>query len=78
MIRVAKPGAKIVIGDENERGARGYELTLPGFKRSFNGKRDTVKPPIEFVPAQMEDVHLDETAWKGWLYILEFRKPKQQ
>jgi ubiquinone/menaquinone biosynthesis C-methylase UbiE len=75
MIRVAKPGAKIMICDETERGARGYELTLPGFKSSFQGKRPPVQPPIDLVPAGMQDLKLDETAWKGWFYCLEFRKP---
>ena len=75
MIRVAKPGAKIVICDETERGARGYELTLPGFKQSFKGEREPVKPPVDLVPAEMEAITLDETAWKGWFYCLEFRKP---
>ncbi len=75
MIRVAKPGAKIVICDETERGARGYELALPGFKQSFEGKREPVKPPVDLVPPEMKDVRLDETAWNGWFYTLEFRKP---
>ena len=75
MIRVAKPGAKIVICDETERGARGYELTLPGFKQSFKGEREPVLPPVNLVPPEMEAVKLDETIWKGWFYSLEFRKP---
>lgn len=75
MIRVAKPGAKIVICDENERGARGYEITLPGFKQSFQGSRDPVKPPVDLVPPEMIDLRLDEGAWKGWFYRLEFRTP---
>lgn len=29
MVRVAKPGTRIVICDENERGARAFEHTLP-------------------------------------------------
>lgn len=75
MIRVAKPGAKIVICDESERGARGYEITLPGFKQSFHNQRDPVKPPVDLIPAEMEDIRLDENVWKGWFYSVEFRKP---
>ncbi|HEX2979968.1 MAG TPA: SDR family NAD(P)-dependent oxidoreductase [Anaerolineaceae bacterium] len=75
MIRVAKPGAKIVICDETERGARGFELALPGFKQSFEGKREPVKPPVNLIPAEMEDVQLDETIWKGWFYLVAFHKP---
>ena len=75
MIRVAKPGAKMIIADETERGARGYELTLPGFKQSFKDQREPIRPPIDLVPAEMQDIVLNETAWNGWFYTLEFRKP---
>jgi SAM-dependent methyltransferase len=75
MIRVAKPGAVILIGDETERGARAYEITLPGFKKSFQGQREPVNPPVDLIPDGMENVKLDESAWKGWFYTLEFRKP---
>ena len=74
MIRVAKPGARILIADETEKGARGYEKFIPGFKRSFNGKRDLIKAPIDLVPAEMLDRQVFDV-WKGWLYCMEFRKP---
>lgn len=75
MIRVARPGSKIVICDETERGAHGYELTLPGFKQSFKGRRDPIQAPVDLVPVDMLDISLDESVWKGWFYCLEFRKP---
>jgi ubiquinone/menaquinone biosynthesis C-methylase UbiE/uncharacterized protein YbaR (Trm112 family) len=78
MIRVAKPGSRIVICDETEKGARGYEVTLPGFKRSFKQKRTPVTPPVEMVPDEMEEFCLDENIWKGWFYCLEFRKPARE
>jgi len=74
MIRVAKPGARILIADESEKGARGYELTIPGFKRSFEGKRQAITPPVDLVPQEMEELRLFDI-WKGWLYCIEFRKP---
>jgi len=39
MIRVAKPGTRILIADETEKGAQGYEKFIPGFKKSFGGNR---------------------------------------
>ena len=75
MIRVAKPGAKILIADETERGARGYEISLPGFDGLFEQQREPVRPPVDLVPPEMEEVSLDETVWKGFLYVLSFRKP---
>jgi len=74
MIRVAKPGARILIADESEKGARGYELTIPGFKRSFEGKREAITAPVNLIPPEMEELRLFDV-WKGWLYCIEFRKP---
>ena len=74
MIRVAKPGARILIADETEKGARGYEQVIPGFKKIFGGKRAMIEAPIDLVPAEMLDRRVFDV-WKGWFYCLEFRKP---
>lgn len=74
MIRVAAPGARILIADETEKGAVGYEKTLPGFKRSFKNGRPRIVPPMDLVPEEMLEKRLFEV-WKGWLYCIEFRKP---
>jgi short-subunit dehydrogenase/ubiquinone/menaquinone biosynthesis C-methylase UbiE/uncharacterized protein YbaR (Trm112 family) len=75
MIRVARPGAKIVISDETERGAHEYELAVPGFKHIFEGQRETVIPPVDLIPPEMEEIKLDTSVWRGWFYCIEFRKP---
>lgn len=74
MIRVAKPGAKILIADETEKGAQGYEKFIPGFKKSFGGKRKEIIAPIDLVPEAMRERKLLDV-WKGWLYCIEFVKP---
>jgi len=74
MIRVARPGTKIIIIDENEKGARSFERTLPGFKQTFKAGREAITAPVELVPATMEDLHLEDV-WRGWFYCLEFKKP---
>lgn len=74
MIRVAKPGARILIADETEKGAQGYEKFIPGFKDSFGSNRDVIQPPIDLVPTAMLDARVFDI-WKGWLYCIEFRKP---
>ena len=76
MIRVARPGARILIADETEKGARGYEKVLPGFKKSFGKKREEILAPIRLVPADMLETRLFDV-WKGWLYCIEFRKPQE-
>jgi ubiquinone/menaquinone biosynthesis C-methylase UbiE len=73
MIRVARPGARILIADETEKGAQGYEKFIPGFKNSFGGKRNRIVAPVDLVPNEMLETRLFDV-WKGWLYCLEFRK----
>jgi SAM-dependent methyltransferase len=74
MIRVAKPGARILISDEYEKGAQGYEKIIPGFGMHFEGKRETIVPPFNLVPESMLERRLFDI-WKGWFYCIEFRKP---
>jgi ubiquinone/menaquinone biosynthesis C-methylase UbiE/uncharacterized protein YbaR (Trm112 family) len=74
MIRVARPGTRILIADESEKGARGYEKFIPGFKKSFSGQRAAIVAPVDLVPKTMLETRLFDV-WKGWLYCLEFRKP---
>jgi ubiquinone/menaquinone biosynthesis C-methylase UbiE len=74
MIRVAKPGAHILIADETEKGVLGYEKFIPDFKTAFGAARKVVVPPISLVPAEMLETQVSEV-WKGWLYCIEFKKP---
>ncbi len=74
MIRVSAPGAKILIADETEKGARGYERFFPGFRRSVGGRRSEIVAPVDLVPTQMVGTRVLEV-WKGWLYCIEFSKP---
>jgi ubiquinone/menaquinone biosynthesis C-methylase UbiE/uncharacterized protein YbaR (Trm112 family) len=74
MIRVAKPGARILIADEYEKGAQGYEKLFPGFGRHFEGKREAIVPPLDLVPEAMLEKYIFDI-WKGWFYCIEFRKP---
>lgn len=74
MIRVAKPGTRILICDEKEKGAQAYERFLPRFKRMFEGQRKAVIAPVGLIPPEMQDVRLFDV-WKGWFYCIEFRKP---
>ncbi len=77
MIRVAKPGAKVVIADETERVARLYDRA-PGFSRKQRGKKADTAAPVSFVPETMQDLRVSDI-WrahgKAHGYCLEFRKP---
>ena len=77
MIRVARPGSRIVIADESERIARRI-ARIPGFSRPFRGKKVDVSVPVHLVPDTMEETRVDGI-WKAHGqyhgYRLEFRKP---
>ena len=77
MIRVARPGRKIVIADESERVAKLYSY-IPGFPRSYQGRKMDTSVPIHLVPDTMEEILVDGI-WKAHGqyhgYCLEFRKP---
>lgn len=66
MIRVAKPGTRIVIADESEKGNKIFNR--------INGTRSEFISPETFVPAKMNNITF-KTIWKGYGYVLAFTKP---
>jgi ubiquinone/menaquinone biosynthesis C-methylase UbiE len=77
MIRVARPGTKVVIADESEQVAR----TVARFLRlshSIQGNEVDTSVPVHLIPETMEEIHVDDI-WKAHGryhgYCLEFRKP---
>ena len=77
MIRVARPGSKIVIADESEQLAR-LIVRIQGFLRSHQGKKWDMSSIVDLVPDTMEEVRIDGI-WRAHFryhgYCLEFRKP---
>ena len=72
MIRVAKSGTRILIADETERGARGYEKFSPGFRKLFDSKREVIFPPIDFVPKEMFEARVFDGTGRGGFIALNF------
>jgi len=66
MIRVAKPGTRIVIADESEKGTRIFNK-LTGSKAKF-------EPPLAFVPGNMMNI-TEKMIWRGYGYVIAFTKP---
>ena len=66
MIRVAKPGARIVIADESEKGNKIFNM-ITGTKIEF-------VLPVDLVPENMQDL-IVRTIWKGYGYVIAFTKP---
>ncbi len=77
MIRVARPGTKIIIADESEKLAR-LIARIPGFSTSHHGSSADTTMPYQLVPDTMEEIKVDGI-WKAHGqyhgYCLEFRKP---
>jgi len=75
MIRVAKPGALILISDETEELAKKGEKTF--FAKQFFVNRDEViVPPVELVAKHIPRnlIHL-EYCYDNTLYFITFKKP---
>lgn len=67
MIRVAKPGTKIVIADESEKASRLFAI--------FVGHHEPVVPPVDLVPTTMLEIKL-KSIWNDYGYLITFRKPR--
>src|SRR6202035_2978117 len=74
MIRVAKPGTKILIVDETEKVVSRQNQKNPLARRYFAGRDQAVFCPIDRVPAEMGEIKAREFE-EGKLYCLTFRKP---
>jgi SAM-dependent methyltransferase len=72
MIRVARPGSLLLISDETEKHVKGVYEKQPG--GLFKNRKEPVSPPIDLVPPEMTEVHL-EVLRGGDTYALTFRKP---
>lgn len=80
MIRVARPGSRIVIADESERAAQLIAFVFRLSRDIQGGKVDT-SVPVHLVPETMEEIR-SYGIWKkhGQYhgYVLEFRKPARE
>ena len=73
MIRVARPGTRLVVVDETEEFAQRHEKDLVA-GMFYGGRPRTIKAPVDLLPPNMEEVRVD-TVWAGELFVLSFRKP---
>jgi ubiquinone/menaquinone biosynthesis C-methylase UbiE len=77
MIRVARPGTRIVIADESEQVARNVARFLR-LSRSTRDNRVDTSIPVHLVPETMKEIRVDgiwKTHGQYHGYCLEFRKP---
>lgn len=74
MVRVAKPGSRILIADETEEHVKSTYERIPITSGYFRNRQEAVTAPIGLVPPEMQETHL-EMLWDGRFYALTFRKP---
>jgi len=77
MIRVAKPGSKIVIADETEEHVQAMYESGPITSNYYKNRKEPVKAPVDLVPPEMLETHLEllKPMGKNRFYVLTFRKP---
>lgn len=77
MIRVAKPGSMILIADETEEHVKAMYESGPVTSHYFKNRHEPVIAPIDLVPPEMLDTHLEllKPMGKNRFYLLTFRKP---
>jgi ubiquinone/menaquinone biosynthesis C-methylase UbiE len=74
MIRVARPGSLLLIEDETEEYVKSTYQKIPYTSSFYADRKQPVTVPIDLVPPEMEDIHL-EMLKKGKFYAITFRKP---
>lgn len=73
MIRVAKPGTKILIVDETEKTVR--EIYHKTHSQEFYDI-DKTEIPVDYIPKHMKNIQY-KLVCKGYMYALTFEKPFQ-
>jgi ubiquinone/menaquinone biosynthesis C-methylase UbiE len=74
MIRVAKPGSRILIADETEEHVKRIYERLPLTSGFFRNRKEAVTAPIDLVPQEMQEIHLEMLRNRRF-YVLTFCKP---
>jgi len=73
MIRVAKPGTRIVIVDETSKLMKAISW-MPSARKMIEEWGDRFDAPVNLVPEEMREINVD-TIVKGYFYVLSFRTP---
>src|ERR1035438_7321672 len=74
MIRVARPGSHLMIEDETEEYVKSAYENIPYTSSFFGNQEHPVTVPVDLVPPEMEDIHV-EMLKDGKFYAITFRKP---
>jgi ubiquinone/menaquinone biosynthesis C-methylase UbiE len=73
MVRVAKPGTKIMIADETQKLVDELYKKNPASKKYFEGIETMIESPVKLLPQNVNDIRF-ETLMDDRFYCLTFRK----
>ena len=73
MLRVARPGTKLLVSDETEEAVADVYEKMPFVRRFFQNRKEKVESPMALLPAEATEARL-RTVNRGKLYSLTFRK----
>ncbi len=76
MIRVAKPGSRLLIADETEKLTKKVYERMPVVSGYFKGRETEVTTPAAMVPPEMEEIEV-RLFRNEEFYAITFRKPKK-
>jgi ubiquinone/menaquinone biosynthesis C-methylase UbiE len=74
MIRITKPGGHLMIEDETEEYVKSTYQNIPYTSSFYGDRKEAVTVPIDLVPPEMEDIHV-EMLKEGKFYAITFCKP---
>ncbi|MGA3048382.1 MAG: methyltransferase domain-containing protein [Terracidiphilus sp.] len=74
MIRVAKPGGRLMIEDETEEYVKSTYENIPFTSCFYSNRKQAVTVPIDLVPTEMEDIRVHMLK-DGKFYAITFTKP---
>jgi ubiquinone/menaquinone biosynthesis C-methylase UbiE/uncharacterized protein YbaR (Trm112 family) len=66
MIRVTRPGRKIIIADETDKASKYFNY--------FTGSNEKVIPPLDYIPESVKDTTF-KIIWRGFGYLIMFTRP---
>jgi ubiquinone/menaquinone biosynthesis C-methylase UbiE len=73
MLRVARPGSKLIVSDETEQVVTGIYQRIPFLNRFYRNRTALVTSPTDLLPEGANDIQC-RTVNRGKLYCLTFRK----
>ena len=74
MIRIAKPGTRLLLSDETEKYSKEIYEKDPTIARYYSNRAEEIKVPVDLIPPEMKEIQSQLVA-DDRFWIITFRKP---